>query len=68
LIDAKAEDMLGHYLTTVLPGGFKAQVVAATRRAAVRYAAALEAARDRLLQRTRRTRAPRSTGFWLPGR
>ena len=49
LIDAKAEDMLGHYLTTVLPGGFKAQVVAATRRAAVRYAAALQASRDSIL-------------------
>jgi len=49
LIKAKAADMLGHYLTTVMPGGFKAQVVAVSRKAAVRYATALRDARDRLV-------------------
>jgi type I restriction enzyme R subunit len=37
LIAAKARDMLWHYVTTVLPDGYKAQVVAVSRLAAVRY-------------------------------
>jgi len=41
LIAAKARDMLRHYVTTVLPDGYKAQVVAVSRRAAVRYQKAL---------------------------
>ncbi|HFD86927.1 MAG TPA: type I restriction endonuclease subunit R, partial [Gammaproteobacteria bacterium] len=36
-IEAKARDMLRHYLTHVFPNGFKAQVVATSREAAVRY-------------------------------
>lgn len=36
-IEAKARDMLQHYLTHVFPNGYKAQVVAASREAAVRY-------------------------------
>ena len=36
-IEAKAKDMLGHYLTHVFPNGYKAQVVATSREAAVRY-------------------------------
>jgi len=36
-IQAKARDMIGHYLSHVFPNGFKAQVVAASREAAVRY-------------------------------
>jgi type I restriction enzyme R subunit len=36
-IQAKARDMIQHYLTHVLPNGFKAQVVATSREAAVRY-------------------------------
>jgi type I restriction enzyme R subunit len=36
-IAAKAKDMVGHYLTHVLPNGYKAQVVATSREAAVRY-------------------------------
>jgi type I restriction enzyme R subunit len=51
LIAAKAEDMLRHYVATVLPEGFKAQVVAVSRRAAIRYQAALTTARDALLAR-----------------
>lgn len=36
-IKAKAKDMIAHYLTHVYPNGFKAQVVATSREAAVRY-------------------------------
>jgi len=41
MIAAKAESMLHHYVDSVLPGGFKAQVVAVSRRAAIRYREAL---------------------------
>ncbi|MGQ7289194.1 type I restriction endonuclease subunit R [Vreelandella venusta] len=50
LIDEKARDMLRHYVTHILPNGFKAQVVGYSRLAAVRYKAAFEGARDELLQ------------------
>ena len=36
-IEAKARDMVEHYLTHVFPNGYKAQVVATSREAAVRY-------------------------------
>ena len=36
-IKAKAKDMVKHYLTHVFPNGYKAQVVATSREAAVRY-------------------------------
>jgi type I restriction enzyme R subunit len=49
LIAAKAHSMLRHYVDTVLPNRFKAQVVATSRKAAVRYREALLAARDELL-------------------
>jgi type I restriction enzyme R subunit len=49
LIQAKAKDMLRHYVDNILPNGFKAQVVAVSRRAAVRYHQALLAARDELV-------------------
>ncbi|MFD4631467.1 type I restriction endonuclease subunit R [Streptomyces sp. NPDC058473] len=50
MIAAKADDMLEHWVTTVLSGGsFKAQVAAVSRKAAVQYHHALRAARDRLL-------------------
>ncbi|MES9806658.1 type I restriction endonuclease subunit R [Streptomyces cinereoruber] len=50
MIRAKAEDMLEHWVTTVLSGGgFKAQVAAVSRKAAVEYHHALRAARDALL-------------------
>ncbi|MGK5446858.1 type I restriction endonuclease subunit R [Streptomyces radiopugnans] len=50
MIEAKADDMLRHWITTVLTGGFKAQVAAVSRKAAVRYRDALCKARDRLLE------------------
>lgn len=49
LIADKARDMLRHYVTNILPNGYKAQVVAHSRLAAVRYVAALETARAELL-------------------
>lgn len=49
LIAAKAEDMLRHYVETVLPNGFKAQVVATSRLAAVRYQQAFVAAHQKLV-------------------
>ncbi len=49
LIADKARDMLRHWVETVLPNGFKAQVAAATRLAAVRYRTALLTARDELV-------------------
>ena len=49
LITAKAEDILRHYVATVLPNGFKGMVVAVSRRAAIRYQVALCAARDALV-------------------
>ena len=45
----KASDMLRHYVENALPNGLKAQVVAISRRAAVRYQAAFAAARDELV-------------------
>ncbi len=49
LIEAKARDMIRHYVENVLPNGLKAQVVAYSRKAAVRYANALSTARDELV-------------------
>ncbi|MFJ4818343.1 type I restriction endonuclease subunit R [Streptomyces sp. NPDC088801] len=49
LVRKKARDMLAHYVSGVMPNGFKAQVVAHTRRIAVRYRDALLAARAELV-------------------
>lgn len=49
LIADKARDMLRHYVTNILPNGYKAQVVAYSRLAAIRYFKALKTARDELL-------------------
>jgi type I restriction enzyme R subunit len=49
LIAAKAKSMLWHYVSTVLPNGFKAQVSATSRLATVRYRKAFLAARDDLV-------------------
>lgn len=50
LIEKKAHNMLRHYVETVLPGGCKAQVVATSRRAAVRYQEKLVEAKEQLLE------------------
>lgn len=49
LIADKARDILRHYVTNILPNGYKAQVVAYSRVAAIRYFHALQTARDELL-------------------
>jgi type I restriction enzyme R subunit len=49
LIAAKAEDMLRHYVSTVMPEGLKAQVVTVDRDAAVRYQQAFVEAKKKLL-------------------
>jgi len=49
LIRDKARDMLRHYVTHILPNGFKAQVVAYSRLAVVRYLDAFMDARNALL-------------------
>lgn len=43
-IKAKAHDMVDHYLTHVFPNGYKAQIVATSREAAVRYKKHIDAA------------------------
>lgn len=43
-IKAKAKDMVAHYLTHVYPNGYKGQVVATSREAAVRYKTYIDAA------------------------
>src|SRR5262249_55954348 len=50
LIEQKARDMLHHYVGVVLPEGFKAQVVATSRQAAVTYQEKLEQARQQLIE------------------
>jgi type I restriction enzyme R subunit len=49
LIADKARDIVRHYVANILPNGYKAQVVAYSRLAAIRYFEALQAARDELL-------------------
>ena len=43
-IEAKAQDLVAHYLQHVFPNGYKAQVVATSREAAVRYKEAIDRA------------------------
>lgn len=49
LIAAKADHVLRHYVDTILPNGFKAQIVAVSRLAAVRLQQALVAAQRNLI-------------------
>jgi len=44
VIRDKAKDMVEHYLTHIFPNGFKAQIVAVSRMAAIRYKDALDQA------------------------
>jgi type I restriction enzyme R subunit len=48
LIEEKAKDIVRHYVGVVMPEGFKAQVVACSRRAAITYREKLFKARDEL--------------------
>jgi type I restriction enzyme R subunit len=50
-IEAKAKDMMAHYLTHVFPNGYKAQIVATSREAAVRYKKHVDAALAEALAR-----------------
>src|SRR5207249_1879606 len=50
LIEAKARDIVRHYVEFILPNGLKAQVVAYSRLAALRYHEALQHGRDELVQ------------------
>ncbi|MDE0231469.1 MAG: type I restriction endonuclease subunit R [bacterium] len=54
LIEAKAKDVLRHYLTTVMPDGFKGMIVATSRKACLRYFDALNKARDELIEEIER--------------
>ncbi|RKT46929.1 type I restriction endonuclease subunit R [Thiocapsa rosea] len=56
LIADKARDIIRHYVTNILPNGYKAQVVAYSRLAAIRYFEALQQARDELLAEARALR------------
>ncbi|MGI9211117.1 MAG: type I restriction endonuclease subunit R [Methylococcaceae bacterium] len=49
LIADKASDIMSHYVTYILPNGYKAQVVAYSRLAAIRYFESLKHAREKLL-------------------
>jgi type I restriction enzyme, R subunit len=49
MVAAKAADLVRHYVDVVMPNGFKAQVVATSRLAAVRYQEAITAALARLV-------------------
>lgn len=49
MIAAKARDILRHYVSTVMPDGFKGMIVATSRKACLRYFDALNAARDELV-------------------
>lgn len=50
-IEAIARDLVDHYINNILPGGFKAQVVCHSKRAAIRYQKAIrEALAERLDQ------------------
>lgn len=49
MIAAKARDILRHYVSTVMPDGFKGMIVATSRKACLRYFDALNVARDELV-------------------
>lgn len=48
-IAAKAQDMIQHYLTHVFPNGYKAQIVATSREAAVRYKKYIDASLEKAI-------------------
>ena len=54
LIEAKAKDILRHYISTVMPDGFKGMIVATSREACLRYLEALNKARDEFIDRIER--------------
>ena len=56
LIETKAKAMLRHYVSTVMPDGFKGMIVATSRKACLRYYDALNDARDELVAELDRRR------------
>jgi len=54
-IEAKAKDMVEHYLTHVFPNGYKAQIVATSREAAVRSKGYVDAALAEALMRLKKS-------------
>lgn len=54
-IEAKAKDMVEHYLTHVFPNGYKAQIVATSREAAVRYKTYIDAALNEAIAKKEKT-------------
>lgn len=58
VVRATARDMLAHYVEHVLPNGLKAQVVATSRLAAVRYQSAFVEARDELVRAAEKLDGP----------
>jgi type I restriction enzyme, R subunit len=58
-IAAKAKDMVLHYLTHVFPNGYKAQIVATSREAAVRYKRHVDAALAKALKALEKAKPPK---------
>ena len=50
IIEAKAKDMLEHYISHILPNGFKAQIAVSSRLASLKYYQALNKAQQQLIQ------------------
>lgn len=59
-IEAVARDLVEHYVEHILPNGFKAQVVANSKQAAVRYEKAIRTALDERIQQETRKHQPDS--------
>ena len=57
-INAIATDMVDHYISHILPNGFKAQVVCHSKLAAVRYQAAIREALQKRVAREKATAVP----------
>ena len=55
-IEAKARDMVEHYLKHVFPNGYKAQIVATSREAAVRYKKHVDAALAEAIENLEKTK------------
>ena len=64
-IEAKGKDMVAHYLTHVFPNGYKAQIVATSREAAVRYKKHIDGAITRALDRLEKANPQNVNLEWL---
>ena len=65
LIEAKARDILRHYVSTVMPDGLKGMVVATSRKACVRYREAFNKACDELIREIERKQPHPTNGSGL---